>query len=538
MTTLALENERRLLYNALATEGFRFILIVQHHPSVYREIRDALIEQFGQRRKIQEFSFRQKSPSDVREAIRRLGSGILLMRDVEYLLQQEGEELRVYFNQRRDLLGRHDIAFVFFLEPASLQLVPKLLPDWWSLRSLELEFTAPSDTLPILETGWGDVRETSPYASWTQEQRNAEIARLKRLIADADAGNVRLLARLHADLAEVLQYSHQPEAAMEIYQKSLTLATQARDQALIGEVLNNIGHIYHTQGDYDTAQRYLEEALATHQTIGNLTGKSITLINLAEVARMKGDYDTALSHLEQALTICRNTNDRQGESIALNNISQIYQARGNSETALQYLEQALAIQQQIGDRLGEGATLNNMSRIAQEKGDFDAALRFLQQSLGIQQRIGNRLGEGTVLNNMGQIYSDLGDYDKALRYLEQALALRLANGDRKGESYTLNNLAVTAYARGDYDAALRYWEQALSIQQQIGDAAGQAATLTNLGVFYWEQQQDAEKAIPALVQVHQILQQLGSPNARHPAEYLEKIRQAIGEARFRALAGM
>ncbi len=46
-----------------------------------------------------------------------------------------------------------------------------------------------------------------------------------------------------------------------------------------------------------------------------------------------------------------------------------------------------------------------------------------------------------------------------------------------------------------------------------------------------------EKAIPALLQAHRGLEWLGSSKGQHPAEYLEKIQQVIGEARFRAFSG-
>ncbi len=154
MINPAFEDELHLLYNALRTEAFRFILVSHNHLSVFKAIRNAVEEQFSRHQKIQEFSFRDKSPADIRDAVLRLDKGIMLLRDVEFMLREENAALSTYFNQRRDFFAKHDIAFVFFIEPGSFRQVSQKLPDWWSLRSLELEFTAPPHELEQLKPIW------------------------------------------------------------------------------------------------------------------------------------------------------------------------------------------------------------------------------------------------------------------------------------------------------------------------------------------------------------------------------------------------
>lgn len=129
----AYEEELHLLLNSLRSETFRFILVSHNHPSIYLDIKAALREHFGRNRKIHEFSFASKTPSEIRDAVVRLDRGILLLRDVEYLLRDEHNELCTYFNQRRDFFAKHDIAFLFFIEPGSFGAIPRKIPDW-SLR--------------------------------------------------------------------------------------------------------------------------------------------------------------------------------------------------------------------------------------------------------------------------------------------------------------------------------------------------------------------------------------------------------------------
>jgi tetratricopeptide (TPR) repeat protein len=422
----AYEDELHLLHSALQVEGFRFVLIAYNHISVYQNIRQGLVETFGKHRKIHEYSFKGKSAADIRSAVLRLNAGVMLFRDVEYLLREENADLCTYFNQRRDFFAKQAIAYLFFIEPGSFKQLAQKLPDWWSLRSLELECITPEISNNLPHPQW-DLGDNSPYGNWTQAARDAEIERLARLVEMAEPENLSLLGALYGDIGEAYHYSAEYAKALENFEKSLAISRQ----------------------------------------IGDRQGEGVTLNNLATTAHAKGDYDTALRYLEQSLAIQQQIGDRQGEGQSLNNISQIYDAKGDYDTALRYLEQSLAIRQQIGDRQGEGATLNNLAGIARAKGDYDSALRYLEQSLAICQQIGDRKVEGTTLNNISQIYDAKGDYDRALGYLEQSLAIQQQIGDIPGMATTLHNIGATYVQIEQFEAAVLPLVQAYQIREKL-----------------------------------------------------------------------
>jgi tetratricopeptide (TPR) repeat protein len=490
----AFEDELRLLFNALRIESFKLILISHNHPSIYPEIRSALSEHFGRSRKIHEFSFRNMTPSDIRNAVIRLDKGILLMRDVEYLFRDAHNSLCTYFNQRRDFFAKHDIAFLFFIEPGSFMRIAQKMPDWWSLRSLELEFSIPLDKDSGMALEWRKG-ESSPYANWTQEERNAEIARLERLIGNTDPEDFKLLGWLHFDLGEVFVCSNNTEKAMENYTKCLAL----------------------------------------FKDIGDREGEGDTLNNISKIALAQGDFDLALVYLEQILAIRQATDDYQGQGTTLNNIGQLYIAKEDYNRALDYLEQSLAIQQNIGNHLGEGLLLNNIGQIYLSNGDYERALGYLEQALAIERKIGDRLGEGDTLNNISNIFYAKGDYDRALIYLEQSLAIEQEIGDRKGEGTTLNNISQIYDAKGDYERALVYLEQSLAIQQAIGDISGLATTLNNMAAIYLEQKNDMVRAVHLFYQAYRIFEKIGSPSIQTSAAYLQIIIGQIGEEKFKEI---
>ncbi len=179
-----------------------------------------------------------------------------------------------------------------------------------------------------------------------------------------------------------------------------------------------------------------------------------------------------------------------------------------------------------------GQGYNQLGIIGVSVGDYGRALGYLEQSLKIQQEIGDRSGEGATLNNLATLAHSQGDYGRALGYLEQSLKIQQEIGDRSGEGTTLNNLSQIYDAQGDYSRALGYLEQSLKIRQEIGDRKGLATTLTNMGAIFIEQAQDYERAVPLLMNAYQIFTQIGSPDAKAPAGYLNHIIEQIGEERF------
>jgi len=568
-------DELLLLGNALRNESFRFILVSHNRRSIYVDIKEWLTQQFGSHRTIVDFSFNGKKITAIRDAVVSLNKGILIISDLDFIFRPENADLCTYFNQRRDFFARFDIAFICFIQPSSFPILATKLPDWWSLRSLELEFVREEPETGLVNPNQIESFESSVYSNLTPAEKTAEIDRLKRQVEQTDHNNKVLLGSLYGLLGQLLYLSSQFDSALLYYEQAAAIQQEIGDRKGEGTTLNNISQIYKARGNYDTALRYLEQSLGIRQEIGGRRGEGATLNNIGQIYKARGDYDTALRYLEQSLGIVQEIGDRRVEGATLNNIGLIYKARGDYDTALRYYEQSLGIMQEIGDRQGEGTTLNNISQIYDVKGDYDTALRYLEQSLGIQQEIGDRQGEGATLNNISQIYSARGDYDTALRYLEQSLGIQQEIGDRQGEGATLNNLATNAhakgdydtalryleqslgivqeigdrqvegatlnnisqiyYAKGDYDTALRYLEQSLGIRQEIGDIAGMANTLYNLGAIYLNQQNDIERAVKAFLQSYQIFQQIGLPDSKVPESYLSRIKERIGAVKYQEI---
>lgn len=488
----AFTDELRLLSNALRTEGFRFILVRHNRFSIYRDLAAWLRDQFTDRRII-EFRFEGKDYRTIIDFIRNAGSGIILIPDFDWLFREGNEAVCVGFNQRRDALAQLPVALVCFIQPSTLRQVSKRLPDWWSLRSLEVEFFRedPELTPEFLRL----ENRGSSLGGQTRTEKEAELGRLIRQIETANMENKVLLQSLYAQTGVLYFELGDFNNALLSWTKSLELCKEINNRKEEIIILNNISQIFNAKGDFDTAIAYLENSLKISQEIGAYHAIGEIYNHWAGIAYSRGDYDTALNYWNQSLSISRNTGDRKGEAIVLNNMSLIFKIRGNIKEALDYLLMSLQIQKEIGDKWGEGTTLNNIGGLFSYQGDYEAALQYWTESLKIRQTIQDRLGEGTTLSNISEVYA----------------------------------------VKGNYDIALQYLLKSLKIRQEIGDINGQAHSMASIGAIYFDQNRD-EEAIPFLIRARSIFQQINSKDIQFPDSILTAITGKIGQTRYEKIA--
>jgi len=86
---------------------------------------------------------------------------------------------------------------------------------------------------------------------------------------------------------------------------------QNRDLQGVGAVLNSLGIVADSQGDYPTATQYYTEALGVFRKIGDLWGQGLAYNNLGIVSGEVGNLSDARDYYSQALQICIQTQRRR-----------------------------------------------------------------------------------------------------------------------------------------------------------------------------------------------------------------------------------
>ncbi len=130
--------ETLLLKKALQAEIFRLIFVGYQSVASLKKLEQFLRDAFPERPfhflKLQGLTYEL-----LMESLLAIEEGIVFIPDFEYTLKRD--DLRVAFNQRRDLIGQKKYAFIACMPQEYLQKMPKLLPDWWSVRTRVMDLS-------------------------------------------------------------------------------------------------------------------------------------------------------------------------------------------------------------------------------------------------------------------------------------------------------------------------------------------------------------------------------------------------------------
>jgi tetratricopeptide (TPR) repeat protein len=221
--------------------------------------------------------------------------------------------------------------------------------------------------------------------------------------------------------------------------------------------------------------------LAAAGIIGGSQPEADDLIQRGTTSSSQGQYQEALNYYQQALIISQEEGDRAWEGITLNSIGSTYVSLKQYDQALKYYQQALVIYQEMGNLSGKAMALYNIGVVyGLHLEQYDQALKYFQQALVIYQEGGYRRWEGDNLLFIGAMYHAQGKHQKALNHYQQALVIYQEVGNRAGEGFALDHIGRVYHARGQYNQALENYQQALVIYRKVGDQASEEAVLANI----------------------------------------------------------
>ena len=289
--------------------------------------------------------------------------------------------------------------------------------------------------------------------------------------------------------------------AESIYLRLIPLAEElyGKEHEKTASSYNEIGVVYHAQGDYVKALEYLQKALAIWEKVLGTAPPSIATSynNIGMVYHAQGDYGKALEYYQKALAIREEVLGTEHSSTALsyNNIGGVYHEQGDYGKALEYYQKALAIDEKVlgNEHSGTATDYNNIGSVYHMQGDYNNAMEYYQKASEIVEKVFGTEHPLTACsyNNIGEVYREQGDYGKALEYHQKALAIRekVLGTEHPSTATSYNNIGAVYDDHGDYGKALKYYQKALEIDEKVlgKEHPGTATDYNNIGVVYYEQ---------------------------------------------------
>ncbi len=297
--------------------------------------------------------------------------------------------------------------------------------------------------------------------NWIQEGESA-LARAAAALAQSDAKDDLLLARIQSRQAELLIWQSRHDAAQALFTSALP-------------------------------------TLTAHQAWGDLAW---ALSAQGLMAYLQSDYEAAWPSLKKALARFRQMNNKAGQAYVINLMGNVVAEgrRADSAESTRLYRESLAIYRELGDLRGQSKCLINLGATAQTLGDAAEARRLYREGIVICRRLNNYNALAVALTNLGQLEADQGNYAEGERLLLESLDIKREIGERRSLALALKQLEAVARQTGHFRQARTYLDEALAISRDLGTAVLMADLLTGAAALYAAQGQ-SERALELLTAV-------------------------------------
>ncbi len=248
-------------------------------------------------------------------------------------------------------------------------------------------------------------------------------------------GDIKLLkANILAVYGTALSMSRQYELAVSYHEKALVIRKKiyGEEHADVAASYNNLGAVYHDQGQYNKAKENYDKGLFINKTINGEIHADVAASynNLGLVYVNLGQYNVGKEYHEKGLVIRKKIYGEEHADVAksYNNLGDVYRHLGQYNEAKEYLERGLVIKKKIygEEHPSVAASHGNLGNVYHDLGQYNEAKEYHESALVIKKKIygEEHANVAASYNNLGNVYCDLGQHNEAKEYHEMALAIR------------------------------------------------------------------------------------------------------------------
>jgi CHAT domain-containing protein/predicted negative regulator of RcsB-dependent stress response len=258
-----------------------------------------------------------------------------------------------------------------------------------------------------------------------------------------------------------------PHLALEHYQRALDLWRENKNRDKVPLGLNNVAKVQDELGEWQEAKNKYEEALALYS--GDKTGEASTLVNLGTLYDTLGDPETALEKFNAALVAVASVKNTRLTANILTRIGQVNVTLGKLDDALKSYGEALNVEGELRPVApsSRASTLTGIGAVMALRGDPQKALEYYLEALNLRTQVGDRRGRAVTLDRMGGAYALAGEPQKAIDSFEQAVPIWRSIEDRLGLASSLGGIARLELVRGNLLESLKLSGEAVAIVEGL-----------------------------------------------------------------------
>jgi predicted ATPase/transcriptional regulator with XRE-family HTH domain len=284
-----------------------------------------------------------------------------------------------------------------------------------------------------------------------------------------DSGELATMQRRHAE--HFAAWAQQAEAQLEGPDQAAWLARLEQEadnlRAALATLLANgplasaagmacaLGAFWQRHGHYSEGRRWLEQVLAqmVREPVPGWV-RARVLQTAASLAYRQGDWQTAQQWLDESLALYQATADRAGVARVLFDLGWIAIDQTDWAEAARLNQESLAIARDVGDPCAIYRALTNLGWTRLSVGAWDAAAGLFDEAYALAQHAGHVKGVAVSLANQGWVALHQREVARAASLARHSLRVCHLLGEREVLAECLEILAAAASLAGDAGRAL------------------------------------------------------------------------------------
>ena len=279
----------------------------------------------------------------------------------------------------------------------------------------------------------GKVSEANAVLDEAERDADQILQGVKELKAVGKQSVDELLVKASYMLAdEQCTIDERVEKTHSTYQKALELATECDyEEKKLYKLLYYYRNFLCKYAKYDEALVIAKRCVELSEKLfgGNHLDTVPSYNNIGAIYLSKGDFDTAIKYFDIVLTIQKQILGECHSDVATsyNNIGAVHYVKVDYNKALKYYKKALKIRRQVLSVKHPyiANSYNNIGTTYDSLGCYDTALKYYKKTLKIRQQVlgENHPSTATSCYNIGIVYAKKSDYNRALVYYKKALGV-------------------------------------------------------------------------------------------------------------------
>ncbi|WP_308992438.1 histidine kinase [Mariniflexile litorale] len=266
--------------------------------------------------------------------------------------------------------------------------------------------------------------------------------------------------------ALIRETTNNPEKGIKTSDSLLIIAKNINDINNYAITMLAKGAALSFMGNNSEALKIEMKAYVIFDSINDVTGKALSLLNIAYVQMHLKKYRKAQDYLLQALNITDKDNSKLLTNIYANLASSSVELKQYNE-GIKYYQMALSHFKKIGNYYGVSITYHGISIAYRKLKDNALGKKYGLLALAYQKKTNSDYALSMIALNLGDIYLEQGQLDSSKNYLDiGGKASKKINYPYHKENY-YENMAKWYQLKKDYKNAFEYYKKFSVIKDSI-----------------------------------------------------------------------